>query len=127
MLPRVDPKEHQIANDELFIEMFLKESVVVEIKTSSLSNGEDELLCDGEDELSCDSEGYTYYSLRELLFDDEKYAEFNQYWRDCSISALLTVLTLSSRRILFGSTYFSAGFPREISEKIICHAFDMLD
>lgn len=105
--------------NKLFIEMFLKESIVMEIKTMHA--------LDNEDELSWDSEDYSYYSLREMLFDDEKYAEFNRYWQDCSISALLTVLTLSSRRILSESTYFSAGFPREISEKIICHAFDMLD
>jgi hypothetical protein len=104
---------------QLFIEMFLKESIVMEIKTMHA--------LDNEDELSWDSEDYSYYSLREMLFDDEKYAEFNHYWQDCSIGALLTTLTLSSRRILIASAYFSAGFPREISEKIIYHAFDMLD
>lgn len=103
----------------LFVEMFLKESVVIEVKVLTQSND--------EDEYSCDSEDYHHYPLRELLFDDQKYAKFNHHWQDCSISALLTTLTLSSRCVLIESAYFSAGFPREISEKIICHAFDMLD
>lgn len=98
-----------VSKNELFIGMFLKESISIVIQFS-----------DNEHDVD-------YYTFGDLLTDDEKYADFNRYWQDCSISALLTTLTLSSRRILNESIYFSAGFPREISEKIICHAFDMLD
>lgn len=84
--------------NDLFIEMFLKESTVIEFNISSQSDNKDGYRID--------------YHLRELLFDDEKYADFNHHWQDCSISTLLTTLTLSSRQVLLGSTYFSAGIRR---------------
>jgi hypothetical protein len=46
---------------QLFIEMFLKESIVMEIKTMHA--------LDNEDELSWDSEDYSYYSLLARLFN----------------------------------------------------------
>lgn len=65
------------------------------------------------------------YSVMDILMNDDTYQSFIDEWSDLpTLSKLLTMITLISRR-LFANSVYNREFPREITEKIICHMYDI--
>jgi hypothetical protein len=62
----------------------------------------------------------------DIIMNDDVYESFINEWSNLpTLPKLLSTLTLISRRLLANSVY-NCEFPREITEKIVCHMYDTM-
>jgi hypothetical protein len=67
---------------------------------------------------------YEGYNLLDIIFSRETYESFiNEWSKLLTLPKLLSTITLISRILLANSEYHYE-FPREITEKIVCHMYD---